>query len=610
MIPSSEAERLRDGLAISLAACLLLFARRADAQEPCLDFRADRVVLDPARKSIELEGGVQARCGAYQLHADKLEVGVDDGDVDVRGPAWLTLCPCDRAPIHLGFERARLCPSGDIRVTDPTVRVGETSVLWLPWLWLRAPDRTGLLPPRLAWRGDGGLLVGPGVHVPWRESDGSLAWMDLYVSGYTRGGFEIEPSLVTASSRTTVRFDRMDGDLVRVASEGVTRTTRPGGLSWRVDAVGGSRGTTGLVDLREAARPFDDASAFLEVRPWTSTFVHAGVEATGPRGRDRMRWGPSLLADAGGALGSGVSWQASGALRAIEDDGPGAAQVTTAGARMLGGGWWGPVRLSLDGQGTLHATTARGADAQDVVVDSSSEAALPLIRHYASTTHLVEPFVRTRALGAGRTAEGPVAFRPPAVDDGARWLVTAGARTALGPPGGDRGVRWELAGGRLGAFDGDALRSALLTRLGIHVGLLDLQAQGAAVRRDRDHGAVATARVSMGASDTVAARAEVSSRTRVDPADALAFSPSALVWTPAGELSEQGTSLSLGGHLPFGAGFRAEVASDWDVGKQQWLATGAGLVLDHPCHCVQGRAWVSRRVGREGTDGWLALELR
>ena len=566
-------------------------------------------MIDPDEKALELDGDVQARCGAYELHAEALKVRAHRGDVDVQGPAWLSLCPCDRAPISVGFERATLCPSGDVRLTDPTLRVGETSVLWLPWVWLRAPDQTGLLPPRIAWRGDGGLLLGPGVHLPWRESDGSLAWMDLYVSGYTRGGFELEPSLVTASSRTTVRFDRMDGDLVRVASEGVTRGSRPGGVAWRVDAVGGSRGTTGLVDLREAARPFDDAAAFLEVRPWSSAFVHAGVVAIGPRGHDRMRWGPSLLAEAGGALGAGVSWQASGALRAIEDDGPGAAQVTTTGARLLGGGWWGPVRLSVDGQGVLHATTAGGTDAKDAVAWSTSEAALPLNRHYASTTHLIEPFVRTHALGAARSDDGPVAFRPPAVEHGARWLVAAGARTALGPPGGDRGVRWELSGGRLGSFDGNPLRSALLSRLGIHVGLLDLQGEGAAVAHERDRGAVATARASVGTARTVAARVEVASRTRVDPVDARAFSPSALVWTP-GDLSREGTSLSLGGHLPFGAGLRAEVASDWDAGQQKWLATGAGLVLDHPCKCLQGRAWVTRRVGREGTDGWLALELR
>jgi hypothetical protein len=567
-------------------------------------------VLDPDKEAIELDGNVQARCGAYELNAEALRVRADRGDVDVQGPAWLSLCPCDRAPISLGFERATLCPSGDVRLTDPTLRVGETSVLWLPWVWLRAPDQTGLLPPRIAWRGDGGLLLGPGVHLPWRGSDGSLAWMNLYVSGYTRGGFEFEPSLVTASSRTTVRFDRMDGDLVRVASEGVTRGSRPGGVAWRVDAVGGSRGTTGLVDLREAARPFDDAAAFLEVRPWSSAFVHAGVAAIGPRGHDRMRWGPSLLAEAGGALGAGVSWQASGALRAIEDDGPGAAQVTTTGARLLGGGWWGPVKLSVDGQGVLHATTAGGTDAKDAVAWSTSEAALPLIRHYTSTTHLIEPFVRTHALGAARSDEGPVAFRPPAIEHGARWLVAAGARTSLGPPGGDRGVRWELSAGRLGSFEADPLRSALLTRLGIHVGLLDLQGEGAAVALERDRGAVAMARASVGTARTVAARVEVASRTRVDPVDARAFSPSALVWTPVGDLSRDGTSLSLGGHLPFGAGLRAEVASDWDAGQKKWLATGAGLVLDHPCKCVQGRAWVSRRVGREGTDGWLALELR
>ena len=47
------------------------------------------------------------------------------------------------------------------------------------------------LPPRLAWRGADGLLAGPGVHLPWVESGGRLAALDIYVSGYSSGGAEL-----------------------------------------------------------------------------------------------------------------------------------------------------------------------------------------------------------------------------------------------------------------------------------------------------------------------------------------------------------------------------------------------------------------------------------
>ena len=42
-------------------------------------------------------------------------------------------------------------------------------MLALPWFWLRAPSRPGILPPNFAWRGGDGLLAGGGVHLPWKD---------------------------------------------------------------------------------------------------------------------------------------------------------------------------------------------------------------------------------------------------------------------------------------------------------------------------------------------------------------------------------------------------------------------------------------------------------
>jgi lipopolysaccharide assembly outer membrane protein LptD (OstA) len=177
--------------AASLGLCLMLSTLRANAQESCLDFRAEQMTLDPKDESIELVGDVDVWCGPYQLRSDSLRVLSRSGQVHVEGPASLTLCPCDRAPISMGFRQADIRPSGDVTLDEPSLVLGNTRVFWLPWMWLRAPNRFGLLVPRLAWRGDGGLLAGPGVRIPWQESDGSKAWMDLYVSGYARGGFEL-----------------------------------------------------------------------------------------------------------------------------------------------------------------------------------------------------------------------------------------------------------------------------------------------------------------------------------------------------------------------------------------------------------------------------------
>ncbi len=598
----------RISCAVSLGLGLCLGTLPSKAQESCLEFRAEQMTLDPKQETIELVGDVDVWCGPYQLRSESMQILSEIGQVHVDGPAFLTLCPCDRAPISMGFRRADIRPSGDVTLEEPTLRVGDTPVFWMPWIWLRPPDRIGLLVPRLAWRADGGLLAGPGVRVPWQESDGSQAWIDVYLSGYSRGGFELEPSIVTPSSSTRLRVDRMDGDLVRVLSQGVSRTTHPGGLSWQVDMSRGSRGRTGLMELREAARPFDDGRAFLDLRPSRSTFLQTGMVAAGPRAQGRLQLGPSLFMDLGGGLGEGMSWQAGGAIRVLDEDGPGSFRAVSAGGRLLGGRWLGPLKLSLDGQLTMSQLNSTGRELSDLAAWSSLEAGLPLRRPYEGSVHLLEPFLRAAAIGTHRKHEAGFPMRPGAVQDGGRWLAVAGGRTSLGR--GDRGARLDLSMGGLGGGELQEATTVLLGRVGVHAGSWRLDGEGSALSRGDERGALAILRATLGGARTAGMAAELATRSRVDPIDARAFSPSGVTWTPVSELSDEGTSLSVSGHLPIGSGLRVGASTDWDAKSERWLAAGSGLVLEHPCGCAQGKAWVSQRVGRKGTDGWLVVELR
>ena len=582
----------------------------AQEQPLCLEFQADRAKIDLSTRRLELQGHVSVQAGKYGLHAESLQLGKQEESLQVVGPATLTLCPCDRAPIELDFDRATLEFAGDITMTSPTLRVGDTPVFWLPWVWFRSWDQPGLLPPKLAWRGDGGLLLGPGFHLPWKDGVGQPAHLDLYISGYTRGGFELESSITTTRSRTNMRFDRMHGDLVRLESEGSQPSAGPGGLTWRVDTVGGSRGVTGLIDIREAYRPFDEAAAHVEVQPSSYSWLYAGVAGTGIRGRDRLHWGPSLLAHAGGALGIHSGWEASGKVRVLDDANQDAAHLTMVRARWFAAPILGPSKISVDGQSIARSLSLYGHSSMDVVAWSTSEASFPFARSYASTVHLIEPFVRVVGLSSARTAEPSMALLPPAIAGGSRWTATVGIRSDLGPPGASRGFRWEALAGKLGDFEGNTIDSAVVARAGLVQDWVTIQAQAAVLTRSEYQRAFLLARTSVGGMHSAKANIDIASRSNTDPVDAAAFEPSTQIANPCGVLSQSGTSLSVGGHLPLGSTIRAEVMSDWDLGEKAWLSTGSGLVLEHPCGCLQGRAWVSRRVGREGTDAWLALELQ
>lgn len=181
-------------------AALLLAASSAHAlePEPRVDFRSDHAVLEPS--SIELRGHVHATCGRYDLNAERLRIVSTPGEIDVTGPATVTLCPCPVAPVSIRFDRATIRPPSDLVLRKPALRIGGTTVLSLPAAWLRTPDQPGLLAPRIAWRGPDGLLIGPGFHLPWVQSDGSSAWLDSYVSGYTSRGLEVDTTLHSSSS--------------------------------------------------------------------------------------------------------------------------------------------------------------------------------------------------------------------------------------------------------------------------------------------------------------------------------------------------------------------------------------------------------------------------
>jgi hypothetical protein len=186
-------------------------------------------------------------------------------------------------------------------------------------------------------------------------------------------------------------------------------------------------------------------------------------------------------------------------------------------------------------------------------------------------------------------------------------------RNALGPAGGNTGDRWELSGGKIGGFSDDFSRLAMLSRLHVNLGLLDVHGEGAITSAQKfdgvSMGGVAMGRASIGDSETVSLHTEFATRSRLDCVDAQALAPLELAGPVPDLLSDEGTSLSVGGHVPLGAGLRIQASSDWDLTERRWLSLGSGVVLDSLCNCVRGRLWVSRRIGREGTDAWLEISF-
>jgi hypothetical protein len=49
--------------------------------------------------------------------------------------------------------------------------------------------------------------------------------------------------------------------------------------------------------------------------------------------------------------------------------------------------------------------------------------------------------------------------------------------------------------------------------------------------------------------------------------------------------------------------------ADVDLDAGELVAAAGSLELHDPCNCVVVRATASRRIGREGVDVWLSVDL-
>ena len=220
--------------------------------------------LDPELMKLELSRKVTIVVDRYRLTAERLTLSRTQRGVEIDGEGRVAFCPCENAPVSFGFQQAIVAPPTDLFVQGATVRVGDVPVLWTPILWLRSPDRFGLLPPKLAWRGEEGLVAGAGVHVPLAGKRGpTLSALDLGAAGYLRGGIDLETRLTTPGTSTRVRWDHLHDSLLAVDAHGAGASRDGAAAAVRVDAIRGARGLAGTLELEPVSRRWDHARATL-----------------------------------------------------------------------------------------------------------------------------------------------------------------------------------------------------------------------------------------------------------------------------------------------------------------------------------------------------------
>ena len=633
-----------------VAAVSILFAaaRPARAEDPAtlgqeLDVHADEVTVDTRMRELELRGHVRADAAPFHLSSDALKLQRTSHGILVEGDGRLTFCPCLGTPISLGFKSVTVAPPGDLFMTSPRLEIFKVPVFWLPWFWLRAPDRFGLLPPQIEWRGVDGLFLGGGVHLPWK-ANGKPVVVVLTGGGYVQGGFAVDATAKTETTTTRVRFDRLagstrpgapgnDNGLVVDARGSFASDAGPfrARVAWDFDLIRGARGVLQTTELEPASRAFDVGAA--ETSLDASSFVVAtGVRTTAVRGGDLLTAdaaGPYLTVAQSGTLGSIGAYDATADASVLHEDALGSIALAH-----------GDVSAFVAGRPSIFGVSARVhgvADAASDATDSGAvgaalarvEATMPLVRSFDvgdpadPLRHRIEPVLAASALAEDSTgALAQIASRSFAFlsqnaitsASGEAATASAGVRSALARWARGDGLELEAHAG--GVVDqAGALRGLVRWRALAGGRVLGLSAEGAHVFAGdaaTTNGDAFVIRARVGLSQREAAGpsvvAHVAVREGVDPVAARLLTDAPL--EPAsGLFATSGVSGGIRAAVPWTKWLLTRGGVEMDLTQLVVTSAMGSVELRDGCGCFRIRFNAAHRLGREGVDVWTTIEL-
>ena len=621
--PRRRRPRSKFRLALVLGA-LALTSARARAQPA--EVHAGDVELDPRTHELLLKGDVRVDDPPFHLSSDALRVRRDTrGALDVDGDGRLTFCPCLGAPLAVRFQGALVAPPGDLILRSPALELFGLPVLWLPYFWLRSPGRFGLLPPEVAYRGADGVFLGGGFHVPWTKGDESRG-LEVRAGGYVRGGAAVDGVLVTPASTTHVGWDHLHGDGLKIDARGALEAGAST-FAWDADAIRGARGVAATTGLDAASRPYDRAQGETSVRAGGWTFA-TGLWTVSPRGGD---W-----------LSIGMAGPYATLRRAEAIAGAGAYDATVQGGMLAQPGKnvsfgrgevgalladrWGPVGASLAvrGAGDVFADgedvgdSRRGADG---AASARARLGLPFGRGFESGDpgdpwiHRLEPSVGGALMTVrGDRLLGVAPGRGIAAVRGDAWMVDARLVSEQGRWGKRIGSAVLVAGGVLGGGAGDGLsgaaRAVARGRLSITAGALATTADAAATTAAGTDGAggVFVGRARLGEEQGLHLLALAAGREGIDPVLARTLTDAPLE-PSGGFLSARGWTLGGRARVPLFLGLATSGGADVDATDKTLVAARGALEWRDHCGCLKVTATGSHRIGRDGVDVWLAIDV-
>lgn len=580
-------------------------APEARGREFRVDFSARHLEVDAELGELSLSGDVVVTVGRYRLGGDRVRLQRGPRGITVRGGGDIAFCACESPPVTLGYASVTLAPPSDVIIEHAVLRAGGVPLFWSPYLWLRSPDRVGLIFPSAEWRGDDGLLIGSGFHLPFEANQGRPAAraLDVGAFGYLEGGVRIDARLLTPQSTSFVRWDHLDGSALGLDAHAAVSGESGAVWAYDVDASRGSRGRESLTALEAAGRRYDHAR--LGVGSSGASVFALGVQAASARGDgmwEPVSIGPLAHVATGGALGKATSygldlaagsWFPAGEPRTLGAEIRGAERGTIESALLAG-----PALLRLGGfeHGAWEALP--GEAVASWRVGAGARASLPLVRRFGSLTHLLEPGVGARV--ERRYWDGTA-------DN--LLVASGGLETTLGSGSRGGAASARLALGVAGGLDERELEPVSEASIGGDTRLFGTRLSAMADPRAR--AGEATARIRFGARGGTTLTGYAEARTDRAPV----LSPSLAGGEVLPSFQELGAydraGLTTGGELsvrPWSA-LLVGGGADGDALEPELLGLHAFARYRHDCGCFAVSAFGSSRVGRGGFDAGLNLDL-
>lgn len=598
---------MRRSLLVLSGGALLCAATPALADPPPapaehrVEFRADRVELETDARVLDLHGNVVIRSERFRLTGERLSLARSPRGVHVDGAGVLALCPCETPPVAFGLRSADLAPPSDVLMKSATLRVFGIPVFYWPYLWLRSPNRAGLLPPFVAYRGEEGLLLGSGVHVPFGETaDASL---DLSAGGYVLGGARVEARVRRPGARLDVAFDRFGGSALDVRSTAATAGENGSFGALRVDWLAGARGQLATSALDRAVLPSDRFHAAVG-RAGTSV-VAFSLRADAPRSTllGEFGWaGPGVAGGVGGALGRRARYALfaeTQSLRSSHAD----AFVARAGGELAASFELGALVASTSSRERLLYASGADRSAREAFHETRLRIAAPLARRYGAMLHRVAPFAEAAFTAGSRVVRSDDPLSAVMTSPVPSYRVVGGVATSLGAPR-DRAASVELLGG----LTGDATRSEPVLAGRLRSDALWLRASAEARALPQHAAGEASVRAELGPEDSLRVGGHIEGVRRDVRATTGVFADDFSLPASA-RFDRSGFSAGARAYVPWGARVATEGGAEFDLSHSELLAWWGQIRYRHPCRCMSLSVVGAHRTGRGGLDAAVNFEL-